>query len=89
MKTPTSQHAEHYGLCVLSQQIRLDDGGQREIAGHVPAQLPVSSLQEAHSHRDGQCHDGWTAVVLMEIIPRCQIQAAKQPSQTRKHKRKH
>lgn len=82
MKAPTSQHAEHYDLCVLSQQICLDDGSQRKIAGHVPAQLPVSSLQEAHSHRDGQCHDGRMAVVLMEITLRCQIQAAKQPGQT-------
>lgn len=42
MKTPTSQHAEHYDLCLLTQQICLDDGSQREIAGHVPAQLLVS-----------------------------------------------
>lgn len=61
---PTSEHAERYGLCVFSQQIRLGDSSQREITGHVPAQLPVPALQESNRHRDGQHHDRGTTVVL-------------------------
>lgn len=61
---PTSQHAECYGLRVFSQQIGLGDGSQGEITGHVPAQLPVPSLQEPHRYRDGQHHDRRAAVVL-------------------------
>lgn len=61
---PTSQHAVCYGLCVFSQQIGLSYSSQGEITGHVPAQLSVPPLQEAHCHRDGQHHDRRTTVVL-------------------------
>lgn len=49
---------------MLGQQVGLGYGGQGQVAGHVPAQLPVPPLQEPHGHRHGQHHDGGTAVVL-------------------------
>lgn len=61
---PTSQNAVCYGLSVFSQQVSLGYSSQGEITGHVPAQLPVASLQEPHRYRDGQHHDRWTTVVL-------------------------
>lgn len=60
----TSEHAECYGLGVFGQQISLGYGRQREITGHVPAELSVPSVQEPHRHRDGQHHDRRTTVVL-------------------------
>lgn len=65
---PTSQHADCYGLCVFSQQIGLGYSGQREVTGHVPAQLPVAPLQEPHGHRDSQHHDRRTTVVLQRHV---------------------